>query len=317
MLGRPYLALLEKPMKRVLVIINKWWECDPALLAMLNDNARPVSSPWPTGLQPPRQRPVGPLPAENPNPQPRATFGFSKFAAEIWCISDLLEHLPGVLQSSSEQKAKLLPRIFSSGTVPDLVIAVGTAGTPYDYVSQNGNTCVGTKVFIHDGHPGGTNPNSNWSGTFDQVIESALTEDVFHQMLNFDTDLLANKFLAVPANNASLPKILADFDNVALGTVNVTDYLEYKNLDPQTVQKFGSLPRPGRAASIETTHGIIRAQSQSPFLFVSGITDRLGHFDEEVGSRGNGQNTAAAYNAGVTVIWLLVRLDQFFSSEIK
>lgn len=177
-------------MRRVLVVINKWWECDPAISAMVNDNARPVSGPWPSDLHPPRPRPdPSALPPENVNPLPRATFNFKNIAAEIWCISDLLEHLPSSFQSSSEQKAKFLPRVFSYGPSPEVVFAVGTAGTPYDNVSENGNVCIGTKVFLHDGHPGGSNPNSKWNGPFDVILDSTLPVDLFHQLLGFDTSL--------------------------------------------------------------------------------------------------------------------------------
>src|SRR5438128_956335 len=114
-------------MKRVLTIINKWWECDPALMAMLNDNARPQGSPWPTWpkpLQPARPRPdPHHLPPEDPNPQPRAVFPYKNFTAEIWCVSVFLEHLSGSLQSSSEQKAILLPKVFRNQPPPDMVVA--------------------------------------------------------------------------------------------------------------------------------------------------------------------------------------------------
>src|ERR1700722_2718041 len=113
---------IEVEMKRVLVVINKWWECDPALAAMLNDQTRPPLSPWPPDLQSTRPRPPkGSLPAENQHPTPRATFPYQNFQAEVWCVSDLLEDLPDAIQSSSSAKALRLPRIFSYGSKPDLV----------------------------------------------------------------------------------------------------------------------------------------------------------------------------------------------------
>jgi hypothetical protein len=42
---------------RVPVVINKWWDCDPALVAMVNDNTRPPNSPWPRMFHPARPRP--------------------------------------------------------------------------------------------------------------------------------------------------------------------------------------------------------------------------------------------------------------------
>jgi len=298
-------------MKRVLAIINKWWECDPAMMAMLNDNARPEGSPWPNLLQPARCRPdPHDLPPENPNPQPRAAFPYGNYSAEIWCISDLLEHLDPRLQSSSEQKAILLPKIFRDKPPADLVIAVGTAATPYDNPNENGNVVVGTKIFMHDAHPGGSNPLSGWCGPFDRTIDSSIDPGLFEQLMRLDIATMTGRFLPVPLNSSSSPQLQEDFDNVGLGTINVTDYSEYNAMDPLTLQSFISSGCEGTAASLETTHGIIRVQSHSPFLFVSGITDRLGHFDQDVTPRGYSQDTVAAHNAGLVVSWLLYKLDQ-------
>jgi hypothetical protein len=76
-------------MKRVLVIVNKWWECDPALAAMLCDNTRPKGSPWPPDLQPTRrQQNPNSLPSENQNPLPRATFPYKTFSGRQ-CQADI------------------------------------------------------------------------------------------------------------------------------------------------------------------------------------------------------------------------------------
>lgn len=57
---------------------------------------------------------------------------------------------------------------------------------------------------------------------------------------------------------------------------------------------------------METTHSVIRLCVPSPrFLFVSGITNRLGYFNVEVSPRSYAQNFAASHNAGITVAWLL------------
>jgi hypothetical protein len=300
-------------MKRVLVVVNKWWECDPVLFAMLNNNARPSGSPWPFPLQPPRQRPDNKnLPPDNPKPVPRAVFPYANFSAEVWCISDLLEHLDSSHQSSSEQKAKYLPRIYSYGPPPDLVFAVGTAEFPEPAVSNNGNVVIGTKVFMVNAHPNGSNPISNWTaGPFEQLIDSSLPPALFSALVDTTVDVptASNRFMAVPLTPSAAPWVLADYINVALGAVNVTNYSEYALIDPNTARTFWSKVQNAKAASVETTHGIIRVQSDSPFLFVSGIVNRFGYFDQEVNPRSHAQNTAAAHNAGVVVSWLLKRLD--------
>src|SRR5436190_2153182 len=31
---------------RIVIVINKWWECEPAIAAMLNSNVCPPGAPW-------------------------------------------------------------------------------------------------------------------------------------------------------------------------------------------------------------------------------------------------------------------------------
>ena len=84
---------------RIVVLANKWWECEAMLTAMLNRNAFPsdlsggtVIAPWCDTLSSPRSR----LTDDN-NPTSRATFSYCKadktavFTVEVWCVSDLLD----------------------------------------------------------------------------------------------------------------------------------------------------------------------------------------------------------------------------------
>src|SRR5215813_6328199 len=99
---------------RILVVVNKWWECDPLMSVLVNATAQRPSQALrpPQWVQPPRPRPdPGHLPGENPCPVARAIFALSNVTIEIWCISDLLEHLSADFQSSSEKKANLLPKL--------------------------------------------------------------------------------------------------------------------------------------------------------------------------------------------------------------
>jgi hypothetical protein len=226
---------------------------------------------------------------------------------EIWCISDLLENLPDKLQSSSERKIERLPQIFT-GTTPDLVIAVGTAGLPAP-VTENGCVAVGTNIFMHDCHPNGENPDSKWnSGPFDQLLVSQLDAGRFAALMKFDSTV-ADKFMVAPLNPSWKTRIIAQHDSVALGAVNVTNYAEYERTDRQTLTAFGKLNVAAKPISMETTHGLIRAQSNAPFLFVSGITDRVGYFHDEVDPRPYAQNTVAAHNAGIVIAWMLPNIN--------
>ena len=142
---------------RIVIVINKWWECEPAIAAMLSGNASPPppwATPWPKPLNSPQYRPKVPFPAFV---QPRAVFSYSNFAAELWCISDLLNDLDGAYQSSSSVKAERLRKIFVSSATPDLLVAVGTASSATELPNRNGGVAVGTAVFLHDAHPDGEN----------------------------------------------------------------------------------------------------------------------------------------------------------------
>src|ERR1700730_16673760 len=120
-------------MRRAIVIINKWWECDAALVPLFDLDAHAKDLlPWPAAadLHHPHQRTNPPVqrPPDS-NITPRVTLRLENVIAEIWCISDLLEHLPDhpALQSSSWQKIQRLPAIIAAGEKPDCIIAVGTA----------------------------------------------------------------------------------------------------------------------------------------------------------------------------------------------
>ena len=276
---------------------------------MLNDNARPPDSPWPTDLKPARRPPevVGP----NPNPVPRAVFRYHAFAAEVWCVSDLLEGLPLNLQSSSEEKYKRLPAIFR-GEEPGLVISVGTASTPHSGVNCNGGVAVGTSVFMHNGCPNGSNSDSNLNlRDFDQITESSIAESTFDRIRGMDVTSALNRFLPVALNPSASVDVSIGLGHVALGTVNVTNPKDYTEKDRLTLQAFAELGQTANAVSLETTHGLIRARAgECPFLFVSGIVNRFGRYGTDVAPRADAQNTVGAHNAGVVVTWMLSSLDQ-------
>jgi hypothetical protein len=230
---------------------------------------------------------------------------------EIWCISDLLEHLPDQYQSSSEKKAEQLGKIFTSEP-PALVIAVGTAALPVQ-VSSNGSVFAGTKVFMHNFHPGGSNEDSNWSqGPFDRVIDSSFPPSSFDTLLKTqspDLPPVVTRLLAPPLQPASTPDVLADYAATVLCSVNVTDPKEYQRADLETIAAFAAKVPEGVIGSVETTLGLIRALGGDQFLWICGIVNRVGHFKDEVEPRRYAQNTVAAHNAGIVLAATLANLD--------
>ena len=92
---------------------------------------------------------------------------------------------------------------------------------------------------------------------------------------------------------------------VALSEVNITNYDDYAWTDRLAFERFRAENPAAPGGSIETTHALIRIMSDAPFIFVSGLTDRLGYFNQDLGPRTVGQNFLAAHNAGIAVVWTL------------
>ena len=300
-------------LNRVLIVVNKWWECDPVMSALLNQNACPAELGWPQRLR---------YPCNELSHDPRAVYRLSHIQAEIWCISDLLCMYPDIpqYQSSSQRKMEEMPFLFKySGKPPDLVVAVGTAAAYPADVSVNGSVIAGTKVFLHNSHPDGENPYSNWQdGPFDTVIDSPLDNDDFKTITDIETDpsSVMKQFLVPPLNpDPAGGTLIAEYDYVGLAIVNVTDYSEYEEEDKEALKAYQKEHDPDTGRSLETTHGLIRvaAGMSAPFLFVSGIVDRVGHFHEDVAPRAYAQNTTGAHNAGIVVAWMLPKIDAVFA----
>jgi hypothetical protein len=301
--------------KRVVVVVNKWWECEPLMNVLLHAKARPTGLGWPDVLNHPRPRPGDrALPPGEPFVKPRAAWTLRNCIVEVWCLGDLMEHLPdqNQFQSSSARKVELLPRIFA-GRTPALAIAMGTAGYPVSSETDpgiNGGVVAGTGAFIHNYHPHGENPDSVWdNGTFDQVIASTLKPAAFAQFFPSDTSNITNRFVR-PPNHAVDPVVRADAAFVAVGAVNVTNYADYAHCDQAALDAFGKVAKGATAPSVETTHGLIRlAAGDVPWMFISGMTDREGYFAQDVGNNEYAQNFAASHNMGVALAWVIPQID--------
>jgi hypothetical protein len=178
---------------------------------------------------------------------------------------------------------------------------------------------LGTAVFLHDAHPNSENPLSTWNGPSDKLISSTITPELFAQFASFDAASALLHFLPLKRNVSDAPVITVGFTDVALGTLNVTNYGEYKYKDPEVVAAYASSGNNSRPVSIETTHGLIRLSCpEAPFIFLSTITDRFTYFDADVSGipLNDAQNTAAAYNAGVTLRWMLANIDRAISAPL-
>ena len=97
-----------------------------------------------------------------------------------------------------------------------------------------------------------------------------------------------------PVRPTELRTVLINFDFVAMATVNVTDYSDDAWADDSTVAAYRAAAPGLPMGSVETTHGVIRSCTNAPFLFFSGIADRVGHFSDDVATRSYAQDFVAA-----------------------
>jgi hypothetical protein len=298
-------------MQRVVVIVNKWFECDPVLAALLNPLAASLPSfPWPSLA--PRQPVPGPT-SPAPPLLPRAIFPFKSMQAEVWCIGDLLMQADLKHQSSSLTKLRLLPQIEAYGKVPDLVISVSTASSVSADESSNGCVVVGSNAFLHDGYAGlPPNPDSNWQDPrFDSILRSSFPQPAFTELFAGVPTSVEGTFAPVRNLSAEPLRLLADYENTALATVNVTDPTQYNRADPTTVEAFQALADPTAiAGSVDTSHAIVRAVLGDRFLFLSPIVNRLTHSSDDCFANQFPQENAACSNAGGALKWLLSAIDQ-------
>jgi hypothetical protein len=301
---------------RILIIANKWFEADPLMGVLSNPAARPPSITdlgtvvWP---RVPQQSLADVI------VRPRYTFLYGqerRSLIEIWCIQDLMN--PFLSFSNTAEKARVLPTIFGYGKEPDFVIAFGTAGFPDAERSYNGEVVSGSRVFIHNPYQDEPNPASNWHdpSKMDRIIESAAGAKFLVQLgiSSRFLDTVAAEMIPAPNVPAMTLELLERPEYTAVSEVNIVDPNDYGKFDAQSV----SLARAAGGdpvGSVETTHGVIRVQSEAPFIFLSGITDRLGHFNDDVTiKRPYKQNFVAAHNAGIVGAWLIPEICAFCSA---
>jgi hypothetical protein len=320
--------------KRVLIIANKNWEATALTNVLLEAKACPDKFPWPARLTHPLPPQIEPTTSK---PKPRAVFHFQERShgetqdvqVEVWCIQDAMN--PSVSSSSTKEKDEVLGVMYFGGKVevgtdkdPDFVVAFGTAGFPGE-TSYNGCVFVGANTFIHDPFSGDVKNGDYWhSEQTGQLIKpSPLSAELFspdHGI--FDESLksqVESRFLAPPMNPARKQILTTASNYTAVGVVNITNYDDYAWADEEALHAFKDVceehqERPP-IGSVETTHGVIHLQSETPFIFISGITDRIGHFNMEVGPRPYAQNFACAHNAGVVAAWLIPRIVHYLNIE--
>jgi hypothetical protein len=332
--------------KRVVIIANKNWEAAPLMDVLLEPRACPPGFPWPRTLNHTTswQAASTPKTADDiANPKPRAIFEFKETLppvdkesagveavteVEVWCLQDWMAP-PPVSSSSSFEKIRVLPQMFNwtmddgaKAPPPDFVVAFGTAGFPTIESSYNGCVVIGANTYIFNPLRDSPNPASPWDDSkVKRPILPTFSKTFFTNTSILDDALRAQveaRMIAPPMKPAEHEILIAAYNYTAVGAVNITNYDDYAWADPKAIEEFKAADPKNPVGSIETTHALIRIQSDAQFMFVSGITDRegaLSAFNMEVSTRVYSQNFAAAHNAGVVTAWLMPRIAHFVATS--
>jgi hypothetical protein len=294
--------------KNVTVIVNKSWETEPLLNAMTNQaltaKAPLVSHllPFPLVFNSPKN--LKDTNADN-RTSVRARFQLSNantcLNVSVWCIEDLMD--PTQNASSSEEKFRVLPSALVDS--PDLVVSVSTANCPYD-TSMNGSVLIGANSFLYNGCPG--NPLSNLQPSqINQLLPSNVNADLFTLIDETFNAVVIADFLTPPNFPAQPFQCIASDAISVVSSINVTDYTMYTQVDEDARNEFNAVV--GKDPdTIETTHGVVKISTKAPIIFISPVTDRFGHFADDVSSV---QNYVAAFNGGVVLRELLWSLCTF------
>jgi hypothetical protein len=288
---------------RIVLVANRAFEADPLIAVVGDDAARSPSLDTPRDVMWPRRKPQQ---LADIIVKPRCLIdvdaqGTPPATVEIWCLDDLMSQQ--VDHSGSDNKALALSKIAALGSPPDGVIAFGTGAFP-GAISNNGSVAVGSTIFIHDA--AGGQSRWSWPDQMEKLIPSR-TPAAFCSSLAADAQTLKSirdKMLTVPVNPAVNLQLIVAANAVAISSVNIASRADYAKIDNDAIA--GARADGGtNINSVETTHGVIRAQwPDAPFVYITGIPNRLGSFAEEANNN-YPQNFVAAHNAGVVASYLV------------
>jgi hypothetical protein len=294
---------------RVVVVANRYHEADGLMAVVCNDMARsptldtPRNVVWPRGST---------LQGAKVIPEPRCLIDVypkgkdpsdknRSATMEIWCLDDLMSKQ--INHGDSGNKAQAMDIITGYGSVPDGVVAFGTAGYP-DIASSDGCATIGSTIFIHDASNDGNGTHGNWAwpGYMGTLVPSKTPASFFSSVAADQKilDTISREMLAPQVHPAGVLQLIIAPDAVGISSVNIPDKAPYCDVDSKAIVQAKAAGATN-ITSVETTHGVIRSKwPGAPFIYATAIPNRVCHFPDEAQSN-YAQEFPSSHNAGIAL----------------
>lgn len=277
----------------IVIMANKSWEARPLTDVLTNSEAVPEV--------------LRPVSSKTSARGARLAASLGGRHLEVWCLEDLMPLHAN--KSSTSAKARALE---SWSVSPELLIAFGTGASRRS--NRNGDVVIGASTFTHDPYALAASRSGRESTWTHDGLGILQTSSAAQWLGSGDPDAVreaSRRLIRPPCAAANPPKIRVDGEAVAISVVNVTDRNDYRWGDQTAINCFRRAGGGVKSiASSETTHGFLRLFFGDRFLYVTGIANRVGRFQQEVSRNVYAQNFAAAHNAAVALAWLLPRIAE-------
>lgn len=297
----------------IVIVANKWWEA-VALVSVL-EHARDIKPEFSACPEP--FATIMRRPPHDCSPRARLICKIDEMIVEVLCLEDLIPE--GSSTSSSRAKQLVLESLVARGSFKDAIaIAFGTAASPLPCCA--GNVVVGSSVFVFDAsEQNDSTERAAFSQGMGEIIGSSVGTSVLENSgVDRSFEEAQMRFLSPPCKPSPKPRIIAGPTSVSVGVVNVLHSESYREVDLLSLKGFASVNVSSHEAqSVETTHGLIRLCVDRPFIYVSGIANQVGRFDDEVRPRKYAQNYSASHNAAVCLAWMLPYICGFWRQNLS
>ncbi len=217
---------------------------------------------------------------------------------EMFCLQDYIKK--DYFETNSKQKFKVLNKIFKNDF--DLTISIGTGTSNYSDIC-NGSVLIGGHTCIYNPYKNKSKNNLILNDDCINIIKSSTIERL--KIDDEKCELILNNILQCPNVGGKRKCFKVSKSIVGLSVINIINFDDYSWADFDAINVFNEYNKNLEELSLDTTHGLVRLVTNKEFLFINGITNRLGKYKMDFEPSFYTQGYVAAYNCGTVFNHLL------------